>query len=67
MGGTSLSDFGKVQYLLGYKVKVSFIEGIKRTVQWYNSAYRIKEAECYKGMKYNLINAEKPCIIHVNA
>lgn len=61
------ADVGKAQRLLGYKAKVSFEEGIKRTVQWYNNVYRSKEAECYEGTKHILINAEKPCIVHVNA
>ena len=57
-----MPGFGKAQRLLGYKAKVSFEEGIKRTVQWYNDVYRSKEAKCH-----DLINAEKPCVVHMNA
>jgi len=33
------ADVTKARELLGYKSKVSFEEGIKRTAQWYKSAY----------------------------
>lgn len=31
----SLADIGKAKELLGYEVKVSFIEGLRRTVDWF--------------------------------
>merc|ERR1712071_621517 len=33
------ADVSKAQELLGYRSKVSFEEGIKRTAQWYKKAY----------------------------
>lgn len=33
------ADVSKARRLLGYQSKVSFEEGIRRTVDWYNSAY----------------------------
>lgn len=38
------ADVSKAHTMLGYKSKVSFDEGIRRTVQWYNEAYN-KELE----------------------
>uniref|UniRef100_A0A6U0H8I3 NAD(P)-binding domain-containing protein n=1 Tax=Helicotheca tamesis TaxID=374047 RepID=A0A6U0H8I3_9STRA len=34
------ADVSKAQRLLGYKAKVTFEEGIKKTVAWYNEAYK---------------------------
>lgn len=36
------ADCRKAARLLGYKAKVPFEEGIKRTVEWYNGAYGSK-------------------------
>ena len=33
------ADVSKASYLLGYRAKVSFEEGIKRTVEWYKQTY----------------------------
>ena len=33
------ADVSKASYLLGYRAKVSFEEGIKRTVEWYKLTY----------------------------
>lgn len=33
------ADVAKAEYLLGYRAKVPFEEGIKRTVEWYKEAY----------------------------
>jgi len=60
------ADVRKAQRLLGYKAKVSFEEGIKRTVQWYNEVHRSEEVECDECSKEIRI-VEKPCIVHVNA
>jgi UDP-glucuronate 4-epimerase len=37
------ADVSKATKLLGYKSKVPFDEGIRRTTQWYNEAYNKKE------------------------
>jgi UDP-glucuronate 4-epimerase len=37
------ADVQKARELLGYEAKISFEEGIKRTVKWYNEAYAAKE------------------------
>jgi UDP-glucuronate 4-epimerase len=34
------ADVSKAMHLLGYKSKVSFDEGIRQTVHWYNKAYQ---------------------------
>jgi UDP-glucuronate 4-epimerase len=39
------ADVSKAYELLGYKPKVSFEEGIRRTVVWYNQAYAKKELD----------------------
>ena len=39
------ADVSKAYRLLGYKSKVDFEEGIRRTVAWYNEAYNRKEIE----------------------
>eukprot|EP00980_Cylindrotheca_fusiformis_P028762 scaffold22642_cov134-Cylindrotheca_fusiformis.AAC.17 len=39
------ADVNKATKLLGYKSKISFEEGIKRTVDWYNQAYLKKEID----------------------
>lgn len=39
------ADVGKAYTMLGYKSTVSFEEGIRRTVKWYNSAYANKVIE----------------------
>jgi UDP-glucuronate 4-epimerase len=37
------ADVNKATKLLGYKSKIPFEEGIRRTVEWYNQAYMKKE------------------------
>mmetsp|Transcript_40301 Transcript_40301/g.97312 ORF Transcript_40301/g.97312 Transcript_40301/m.97312 type:complete len:413 (+) Transcript_40301:283-1521(+) len=39
------ADVNKASKLLGYNSSVSFEDGIKRTVEWYNQAHGTKEAE----------------------
>lgn len=58
------ADVRKAQSLLGYKAKVSFEEGIERTVQWYNEAYRSTEEACIKNF---VVNIDQKCIVHVQA
>jgi len=58
------ADVRKARCLLGYKAKVSFEEGIKRTVQWYNEVYRSTEEEYIKNF---VANVDQECIVHVQA
>lgn len=39
------ADVSKAAELLGYRSTVTFEEGIRRTTQWYNDAYKKKEIE----------------------
>lgn len=39
------ADVTKADKLLGYRAKIPFEEGIRRTAVWYNMAYRTKELE----------------------
>ena len=55
------ADVDKARRLLGYKAKVSFEEGIKRTVQWYNEAYLNAEEDYVEEI---VINAQHPFIVH---
>lgn len=47
------ADVSKAYSMLGYKSKVSFDEGIRRTVQWYNEAYNKKELEVCPELQAN--------------
>lgn len=47
------ADVSKAQAMLGYKSKVPFEEGIRRTVKWYNSAYLSKELEVCPELQAN--------------
>merc|ERR1712084_102547 len=47
------ADVGKAYTMLGYKSTVSFEEGIRRTVEWYNSAYANKVIEVCPEMQAN--------------
>ena len=47
------ADVNKARDLLGYKATVSFEEGIRRTVAWYNEAYNKKEIEVCPEMQAN--------------
>lgn len=49
----TLADVTKAYEMLGYKSKVPFEEGIKRTVQWYNDAYNKKEIEVCPELQAN--------------
>jgi UDP-glucuronate 4-epimerase len=39
------ADVQKAKKFLGYKAKISFEEGIKRTAKWYKQAYAEKELD----------------------
>jgi UDP-glucuronate 4-epimerase len=47
------ADVTKAHRLLGYKSKISFDEGIRRTVEWYNNAYCDKTLEVCPEMQAN--------------
>lgn len=47
------ADVGKAFELLGYKACIPFDEGIRRTVEWYEEAYRNKTLEVCPEMQAN--------------
>jgi len=47
------ADVSKAYSMLGYKSKVSFDDGIRRTVEWYNEAYKMKELQVCPEMQAN--------------
>jgi UDP-glucuronate 4-epimerase len=47
------ADVTKAYRLLGYRSKIPFDEGIRRTVEWFNSAYRDKTLEVCPEMQAN--------------
>jgi UDP-glucuronate 4-epimerase len=47
------ADVSKAHKLLGYRSKISFEEGIERTVEWYNKAYEKKEIEICPELQAN--------------
>jgi UDP-glucuronate 4-epimerase len=47
------ADVTKARRLLGYKSKVSFDEGIRRTAEWYKEAYSQKTLEVCPEMQAN--------------
>jgi UDP-glucuronate 4-epimerase len=47
------ADVTKAYRLLGYKSKIPFDEGIRRTVEWYNNAYLDKTLEVCPEMQAN--------------
>lgn len=47
------ADVSKAYKLLGYKAKVSFEEGIRRTVSWYKTAYEKHELEVCPELQAN--------------
>lgn len=47
------ADVSKAHSMLGYKSKVAFDEGIRRTVEWYNTAHRAKELEVCPELQAN--------------
>jgi len=59
------ADVSKAYNLLGYKAKISFDEGIRLTVQWYNKAYNVKKSVC-SDLQENRIE-QTPLKIKLNA
>jgi UDP-glucuronate 4-epimerase len=59
------ADVNKAIKLLGYRSKIDFEEGIRRTVEWYNSAYSEKEIEICPEMQANGLG-RAPSIIDLN-
>jgi len=62
------ADVSKAYKMLGYKSTVSFEEGIRRTVEWYNNAYNKKELEVCPELQANglgrapsMVNLEQGC------
>jgi UDP-glucuronate 4-epimerase len=47
------ADVSKAYEFLGYKSKIPFEEGIRRTVEWYNTAYAKKEIEVCPELQAN--------------
>lgn len=47
------ADVSKAFTMLGYKSKISFEEGIRRTAEWYNTAYSKKELEVCPELQAN--------------
>lgn len=47
------ADVSKAYNMLGYKSKISFEEGIQRTVEWYNRAYIKKELQVCPELQAN--------------
>ncbi|CAB9528775.1 Bifunctional UDP-glucose 4-epimerase and UDP-xylose 4-epimerase [Seminavis robusta] len=62
------ADVSKAHAMLGYKSKVAFEEGIRRTVKWYNGAYNAKELEVCPELQANgmgrapsMVNLSQTC------
>lgn len=56
------ADVTKARKLLGYKAKVSFEEGIKRTAAWYKSAYEKKELKVCPETQANGLGRAPSCV-----
>lgn len=56
----------KAQEMLGYKSTISFEEGIRRTVDWYNNAYAKKEIEICPEIQANGLG-RAPSIVDLKA
>lgn len=59
------ADVNKAVKLLGYMSKISFEDGIQRTVSWYNDAYSKKEIEICPEMQANGLG-RAPSMIDLN-
>lgn len=58
------ADVSKAFSMLGYKSKVPFDEGIRRTVEWYNSAYSKHELEVCPELQANGLG-RSPSIVNL--
>lgn len=59
------ADVNKAIRLLGYRSKISFEEGIRRTVQWYNEAYNQKVIDICPEIQANGLG-RSPSLIDLN-
>jgi len=57
------ADVAKAKHLLGYKSKVTFEDGIKRTVDWYVNTYARKQEEQKAAEQQQSINIIAPASI----
>jgi len=60
------ADVGKAHALLGYRSKVPFDEGIRRTVSWYKTAYETKTLEICPETQANGLG-RAPSMTHISA
>lgn len=60
------ADVSKAYKMLGYNSKVSFEEGISRTVDWYNKAYNSKELEMCPELQANGLG-RAPSMVNLEA
>jgi UDP-glucuronate 4-epimerase len=60
------ADVSKAERLLGYKSKVPFEEGIRRTAEWYKSAYENRELEICPELQANGLG-RAPSFVDVQA
>lgn len=58
------ADVSKAYNFLGYKSKISFDEGIRRTVEWYNTAYSTKQIEVCPELQANGLG-RSPSIVNL--
>lgn len=56
------ADVSKADKLLGYRSKVSFEEGIRRTADWYKSAYEKHELELCPELQANGLGRAASCV-----
>jgi len=60
------ADVSKASHLLGYNSSVSFEEGIRRTADWYQTAYRKQEIEVCPETQANGFG-RAPSMVQLNA
>lgn len=60
------ADVSKAFELLGYRSKVPFGEGIRRTVEWYNEAFNKKETEARPETQANGLGCA-PSLVEINS
>lgn len=56
------ADVRKAQKMLGYKAKMPFGEGIRRTAKWYKEAYSMKEIEICPETQANGLGRSPSCV-----
>lgn len=60
------ADVRKAQHMLGYKAKMSFEEGIKRTAKWYKEAYKTNVIEICPETQANGLG-RSPSLVNIRA